>query len=73
MSKDEKTITVENSFGKDKQITKSEFSGTWRRHAGQLLMIDASDEWTREVTAIVEKVITRCDAEFERVYAGQNS
>ena len=70
MSK-EKTITVDGYFG-EKQMTVQEFTKEWREHAGQLLRLDYSDEWTREVTGIAGKVIARAIKVFDETYAEQN-
>ena len=71
MSK-ERTITVVGYLGRDMQMTKEEFTKTWRQHSRELLRIDYSDEWTREVTAITKKVVARVEAEFDRMYISQN-
>lgn len=68
----ERTITVSSWTGRDQQMTKDEFTKVWREHVGELLRIDYSDEWTREVTKIADKVIERCHMEFDRLYEAQN-
>jgi hypothetical protein len=69
---EERTITVTGYFG-DKQMTKEEYVKVWREHVGELLRIDYSDEWTREVTAIADKVIKRVEGEFDRMYEAQHA
>ena len=68
---EERKIIVNSYFG-DKEMTKDEFTKVWREHVGELLRIDYSDSWTREVTAIAEKVINKCHEEFDRLYETQN-
>ena len=66
-----KTIEV-NGWNSPIQMTKDEFTKTWRDHVGELLRINPSDTWTREVAAMAEKVINECHAEFDRLWEQQN-
>lgn len=65
-----KTITVDNSFGKPKQITREDFIKTCRDHATQFYLIAVGDE-TSEVAEMVKTAERIAGVEFDRIYARQ--
>ena len=66
-----KTITVENSFGKDKQITRLDFITQWYEHMGQLnrLSWDHADEFKKMQMRISEIA----GEEFDRLWEKANA
>ncbi len=72
MSTDARTITVEGYLGKDKQITKQEFSDTWFAHVKQANAISYTTDWMDKVEEFTLAVQLQCDIEFERLFKEQN-
>ena len=65
-----RTITVADSFGSDKQITKEAYVQIWRDHAAELHRI--SYENYDAVNLITAQVGLMASNEFEAVYNKQN-
>lgn len=67
----EKTITVTNMFGKEKQLTKDQYWCQWWHHIGELVSICRSaEDWDalKEIRAASEAIVSR---EFERTHEEQ--
>jgi hypothetical protein len=65
---EEKTITVQGWTGRDKQVTKEEFTKLWVGTTIQFKHIDYSQEWTDAVNDFALLVQLQCEKEFDRLY-----
>ena len=70
---DTKTIMVQNSFGKDKEINLADFIKRWKDHAQELNGLASSEAQSDLVATIVDLVEGMAKREFNRLYWLQNA
>ncbi len=64
------TITVADSFGNDKQITRADFTKRWTDHIRELRSLQPSLS-SKRITSIKKEISNAAAAEFDRIYLAQ--
>ena len=67
----EPTITVIGWFGKDKEMTRSQFCEVWTDQVKETRRLSIIPEWQTKVDTMVDWVEREASAEFDRMYETQ--
>ena len=65
-------ITVTDSFGKDKTLTRKEYRKRWTDAVGHdFFWLDPCEEWREEIQSFRTRVAVKAEEEFDRLYKEQ--
>lgn len=64
-------ITIENSFGRTVEMTRSEYIRTWEDHTAQLMALAKDDAAYFQVERIVQQTVKLAEKNFDRIYKAQ--